>query len=68
LGEGYLTSSLGVFELGASIRPHPRVAITGGYRRERYTHVLWLTELFGVKSPTIDFDLSGPMIGVQVEF
>lgn len=68
LGFGRSASTLGLIELGLSVRVHPRVALAGGYRRERYTQPEVLARQFGVEEARVDLKLRGPTASLLIDF
>ncbi len=68
IGFSDATSTLGLVELGLSVRPYPHVALTGGFRRERYTQPRLLTQMMGFDDTRIDLKLRGPVVGLQLDF
>jgi hypothetical protein len=62
------TSTLGLVELGLSIRPYPHVALAGGFRWERYTQPRLLSQLTGLDDTRIDLKLHGPIVGLHIDF
>jgi hypothetical protein len=68
IGFSDATTTLGVAELGLSVKPHPRLALAGGYRRERYTQPRILGQVFGTNDARIDLKLRGPVVGLQIDF
>jgi hypothetical protein len=68
LGFGRSAITLGVIELGLSMRPHPRVALAGGYRRERYTQPEFTDRMFGLEEARVDLKLRGPTAHLLIDF
>lgn len=68
IGLSDATSTLGLVELGLSVRPYPQVALAGGFRWERYTQPRFLTQMMGFDDTRIDLKVRGPVVGLHVNF
>ena len=68
VGFGDATTSLGLFEVGLSVRPYSHLAFDGGYRIMKYRKIGPLTERIGPGQARIDLGLSGPMVGLRLDF
>jgi hypothetical protein len=68
LGFSDATTTLALFEAGGLVRPVSRVALTAGFRWQRYTQPRPLTQFTGSDDTRMDLKLHGPAIGLQVDF
>jgi len=68
IGFSDATSTLGLVELGLSVKPYSHVAVAGGYRWERYTQPRLLTQMMGFDETRIDLKLRGSVVGLHIDF
>jgi hypothetical protein len=61
-------TTLALFEVGGLVRPVSRVALTAGFRWQRYTQPRPLAGFTGTDETRIDLRLHGPAVGVQIDF
>ncbi len=63
------TLILGLAELGLSVRPFSHVAFSGGFRRIHYNQSAVVSKGFGGSTdPRVRLSLTGPMLGIYLDF
>jgi hypothetical protein len=61
-------TTLALFEVGGLVRPLSRVALTAGFRWQRYTQPRPLAGFTGTDETRMDLRLYGPSVGLQIDF
>ncbi len=68
VGFGDATTSLGLVEIEMSIRPYSHLAFEGGYRIMKYRKIGSVAERIGPGEAKINLVLSGPTVGLRLDF
>jgi hypothetical protein len=68
MGFSDAVTTLALFEAGGLVRPVPRVALTAGFRWQRYTQPRPRAGFTGSDETRMDLRLHGPAVGLQIDF